>query len=160
MGCEKCNGTGKIGRNVPADPRVFDVGNGFTMQDMGGYETHACECGADLPPVDGKATWWGLGGIYSKTIGVPVGDESIEVAVRTEVPRREDGRRVHRTQENFYYPTMIDFECSCDKLTLFSETARELAAALIEAADVCDKADAVGGKGKPNLTTENAEDAE
>jgi hypothetical protein len=57
-----------------------------------------------------------------------------------EVPRDKRGRRLHRTQENFYYPTMIDVELP-SRLLMHPDMARDLAAALVAAAEVCEKAD-------------------
>jgi len=139
--CEKCGDTGKLRYSIAPTPGTIDLGDGMTMVDMGGSGTAACECVRDLPAIDGKATWWESEQIYSENVPVPIGCDSIDVAVDGEVPRDEHGRRVHRVGENAYYPTLIRLEASRPCLTLFADDARALAKALIEAADACEAAD-------------------
>lgn len=136
-----CKGTGKIGYVIPGDPEPRPIGGGCTVQIGDGYGTRACECVRDLPAIYDRATWWEWESVYSAEVSVPVHDDSISIRVGCEVPRKEDGRRCHRTADNCYYPALIDLEVSCEQLTLFPDTARELAAALIAAADACEKAD-------------------
>ena len=143
--CTICNGTGKVGYTIPGDPepRYIDGGpnEGYTIQTMDGYGTRACECVANLPAIYDRATWWDLEYVHSAEINVPFGSESVSLSVYCEVPRAENGRRCHRTNANCWYPAMIDVEVSAEKLTLFPATARELAAALLAAAEACEKAD-------------------
>jgi hypothetical protein len=139
--CEKCGDTGKIRYSFLGDvaPRPFGS-DGTTIQYMGGSGTRACSCVRDLPAIDGKATWWETESIYSEVVQVPIGCECITVEADCEVPRDENGRRVHRTGDNVYYPALIRMEAPVSS-TLHSDSARELAAALIAAADECDKRD-------------------
>lgn len=141
MACE-CGGTGKVAYKIPAAPGEINLGDGMVMVDMGGSGTRACECVRDLPAIDGKATWWESELVFSEVVPVPIGDESIELLVDGEVPRDEHGRRVHRTAHNAYYPTLVRMEALPASVTLFGDDARELAAALLRAADACDAADA------------------
>lgn len=71
---------------------------------------------------------------------MPIGCECIEIAADCEVPRREDGRRLHRTPPNAWYPPVVTIE-SPASVTLHAEDARKLAAALSAAAGVCDARD-------------------
>lgn len=137
--CRRCGDTGKVGYRTLGEVEPRDMGT-FTVQDMGGWGTRACECVRDLPPVDGRATWWESETLYSKVVDVPIGCECIELRVDGEVPRMADGRRAHRTGDNVYYPTLISLEPP-GKVELFPEDARKLAEALIEAADICEQAD-------------------
>lgn len=141
VGCERCGGTGKVSYRTLGSLDPTPIGDGMTIQDMGGSGTRACACVRDLPAIDGEATWWETEAVYSEVVGVPIGDECIEITADVEVPRMENGQRVHRTAANAYYPPLIDVEVAAPKTTLHSDTARELAAALIAAADACDKAD-------------------
>lgn len=139
--CTACSGTGKASYVIPGDSEPRQIGGGYSVQTMDGYGTRACECVRDLPSMYGRAKWWEWESVYSAEVSVPVGDETISISVGCEVPRSERGRRCHRTVENCYYPALIDLEASSEKVTLFSSTARELAAALIAAAEACEKAD-------------------
>ena len=139
--CNICNGTGKVvHREPPSAPE--DFGNGVTVQCMGGSSTRACACVRDLPPIDGKATWWDQETIYHAVVTSEMWDEAVEISCRCEVPRREDGRRVHRTAENFCYSTTVDIE-GPEKLQLLPADARKFAAALVAAADACERADVI-----------------
>lgn len=138
--CAKCGGSGKISYRTLGDLEPTDMGDGTSIQAMGGWSTRACECVRDLPAIDGKATWWETETIHSAVVAVPIFDEAVEITADCEVPRGPDGRRYHRNYENAYYPPLIAVE-SPEKITLHSETARELAQALIAAADACDNAD-------------------
>lgn len=138
--CAECGGTGKIGyRTLGGD--VVNLGNGVVMEELGGWSTRPCACVKDLPAADGKASWWTSETVYAETVAIPIGNEAVEITADCEVPRAENGRRVHRTAENAYYPPLVDVVTDRDKLTLHSDTAREIAAALIAAADACDEAD-------------------
>ncbi len=143
--CERCGGTGKLRYGIAGSAEKIDLGNGTYMQDAGGSGTRACECVRDLPAIDGEATWWDLKSIYSQIVGIPIGNEACEVSADCEVPRDENGGRVHRTRENAYYPPLIKVMGLGDVI-LHSDTAREVAAALIAAADACDKADELAGR--------------
>lgn len=92
--------------------------------------------------VPGKATHWSLESIFSAQVDVPFHNEYIEIGVSTEVPLNDAKQRVVR-RGNRYYPTTIDVECSHSDFTLFPDTARELAKALLAAADACEAADMV-----------------
>lgn len=142
--CARCADTGKVVYRLLGDAAPRPFGDGVTIQDMGGWGTRACPCVRDLPATDGKATWWETETIYNEVVGVPIGNEAAEVRATGEVPRGDDGRRVHRTRENAYYPPLVDVECPAS-MTLHADSARELAAALIAAADACDKADELAG---------------
>ncbi len=150
MACEDCNGTGKISYRTLGDALPTDIGNGLSVQAMGGWSTRACKCVRDLPATDGEATWWESETIYSAVVSVPIGCEAIEIDASSEVPRGPDGRRYHRTPDNAYYPPLIRMEMEC-AATLHADTAREIAAALIAAADACDAVDlATYGPGVPS----------
>jgi hypothetical protein len=101
--------------------------------------TIPCECRKALPPREGQASWWGLESIYSQDVRIPVGDESFEVSVSAEVPYDSANYRVQR-RGNRYYPTLIDIECP-DFMTLHACTARDLARALLAAAEAAEKID-------------------
>lgn len=139
VSCEKCD-NGKITYRTLGDALPTELGDGTTIQMGDGFGTRPCECVRDLPPVDGEASWWDDESIYSKVVPVPIHNEAVEVGASCEIPLREDGRRVHRTADNAYYPPLIDVQAP-KSMTLHAETARELAAALNAAADACDKAD-------------------
>lgn len=140
MSCELCNGTGKQVYRMIGDALPRDLGNGLSIQDMGGSGTRACKCVRDLPAIHGHATWWETETIYSEVVAVPIGNEAVEITADCEVPRGANGRRYHRVGANVYYPPLIRLEMEC-AATLHSDTAREIAAALTAAADACDKAD-------------------
>jgi hypothetical protein len=140
MTCAICNGTGKVKYRMLGDAMPTDVGNGVSVQAMDGWGTKPCACVKDLPAIAGVASWWDLETIYSKVVTVPIGNECAEITADCEIPRNDNGRRLHRTAENAYYPPLIRFEVP-GHMTLHSDTAREMAAALIAAADACDKAD-------------------
>lgn len=140
--CEKCGGTGKLRYDIAPTPGTIDLGDGMTMVDMGGSGTAACECVRDLPACDGTATWWDLESIFSESVPVPIGDDSIEVRADCEIPRAANGRRVHRTPENAYYPPLVEVELLGSTVTFHAVDARVLAAALVKAADACDERDA------------------
>lgn len=141
MACERCGGSGKVRYSIlPSRPDAVDLGGGVSVKDMGGSGTRACVCVRDLPPTAGHASWWETETIWSDVVPVPIGDGCVEITADGEVPRREDGRRVHRTQENAYYPALIRVSVAGD-MTLHPEDARALAAALIVAAQACEERD-------------------
>lgn len=116
------------------------MGNGTTIQNIGGSGSRPCACVRDLPAIDGKATWWNTETIYSAVVGIPIGNECMEITADCEIPLNDAGRRLHRTADNAYYPPLVNVE-GLGRAMLHSDTAREIAAALIAAADACDKAD-------------------
>lgn len=93
--------------------------------------TRACPCVRDLPAIDGHATWWELEVVWEKTIRVGY-DDVFEVVVTSEVPRMDDGQRVHR-KGNRYWPTMIDTHGEVGR-SHTADTLREVSAALLAAA--------------------------
>lgn len=141
MSCEKCGGTGKLRYDIAPSGEARRVGD-VIIEDRGGSGTRACPCVRDLPAVDGHAKWWESETIHSAVVDVPIFQECVEIEATCEVPRAENGQRVHRTAENAYYPPLVEVQTP-EKLTLHSDTARELATALIAAADACDRADAL-----------------
>jgi hypothetical protein len=147
MACDECNGTGKQSYRTIGDALPTDIGNGLSVQAMGGWGTRACKCVRDLPAIDGQATWWETEVIYSTVVPIPIGNEAAEITADCEIPRGPDGRRYHRTADNAYYPPLIRLELEC-AATLHSDTAREIAAALVAAADACDKADELAMSGR------------
>lgn len=156
--CPKCGGKGKISYRTPGDLEPTPLGDGTTIQSMGGWGTRACECVRDLPATDGKATWWETETIYSDVVSFPIFSECVEIHAICEVPRGDDGRRYHRTAENAYYPALIDAVWpGGEKSTLHADTARELAAVLIAAADACDKADELAVATMPTDTATEPE---
>lgn len=100
--------------------------------------TALCACRRTLAPREGRASWWTLESIYAASVEIPIGDAAVEIAVRAEVPVRDDNYVVHR-HGNRYWPTLIEVECAT--MTLHPATARELAQKLIDAADVADQID-------------------
>jgi hypothetical protein len=139
--CDKCGGTGKINYRTPGDLEPTQLTEDTTIQNIGGWSTRACSCVRDLPATDGHATWWESETIYSAVVDVPIGAECIEVKAECEVPRGDDGRRYHRTADNSYFPPLVELEFPRPGVMLHAEDARKFAAALIAAADACDKAD-------------------
>lgn len=131
--CAKCGDTGSYEKREK-ESRLMSDGSTWEFE---AFLTIPCECRRELPPRDGKATWWSLERVYERD--VIVGVDTITVAVRAEVPMSADGYRVHR-YGNRYYPTMIDVEEW--PTLLLPDDVRKLAAVLIEAADVCDRIDA------------------
>lgn len=137
--CAECGGKGKISYRTPKGDS-YKLGD-TVVTDLGGISTRPCKCVKDLAPVAGKATWWTSDVIYTETVVIPIGSEALEITAECEVPRGENGAALLRTAANAYYPPLIDLTTERDKLTLHSDTAREIAAALVAAADACDKAD-------------------
>ena len=146
--CGICNGSGEVQYRTIGDALPTDLGNGVTIQSRGGTSTRACSCVRDLPATDGTATWWDSETLYTQIVMAPIFNECFEVAATGEVPRNEHGRRVHRTRENAHWPSLIHLDAPASS-TLHPVDARKLAAALSEAADACDRADALatGGPG-------------
>lgn len=138
--CDKCGDTGVVRYTTLGDAEPHDMGDGTMIQDMGGSGSRACSCVRDLPAIDGKATWWESEPIHSVVVGIPIGNECCEIVADCEIPRNDQGRRLHRTADNAYYPPLVNVD-GLGHATLHSDTARELAAALVAAADACDKAD-------------------
>ena len=140
--CGKCGGSGTLTYRTLGDALPTPMGNGTTVQAMGGFGTRPCECVRDLPAIDGEATWWGSETIFSEVVQVPIFNEAAEVNAECEIPYRGDGRRVHRTAANAYYPPLINVDTP-RSMTFHAEDARKFADALRAAADACDKADAL-----------------
>jgi hypothetical protein len=138
MACAKCDDKGAYGVEEPEEKRQMADGSTWVFGPT--YSTVLCDCRKDVPPRDGKASWWTLESVYDADVVIPIGDESVSVKVSAEVPMSDDNYRLHRFG-NRYYPTLIDVEVSHDKLTLHSDTARELAKALMAAADSADRID-------------------
>lgn len=132
----KCDGSGEI---VTITQKEWPQADG-TVIVTSGHSTSLCECRSSLPPREGKARWWGSRTVYEQTVGIPVDDETVSIEVQTEVPVSADGYPVV-TRGNRYYPTLVNVELDSRSLTLHSNTARELAARLIEAADAADRCD-------------------
>jgi hypothetical protein len=149
VSCDRCGGTGKRRLTRPPSGESWRIGD-VVVEDGGGSSTAACDCVRDLPAIDGMATWWESETIHHVVVPVPIFDDAVEITAECEVPRRADGQRVHRTAENAYYPPLITVE-SPERITLDSEDARALAAALAAAADACDRADALAAEtnGRP-----------
>ena len=143
--CAKCGGTGKIRYGTIGDALPIDLGNGTTIQAMGGFGTRACECVRDLPAIDGDACWWETEDIYSTHIteGVVMGSECIYVSADCEVPRNDLGRRVHRTARNAYYPPMVRVEVDGGSVTMRVDGAEKLIEALTAAVQLCGNAEAL-----------------
>src|SRR5690606_35050536 len=89
---------------------------------------------------DGTAAWWTTESVYSATVDLPIGDTSVEIAVRAEVPMSAENYRVHR-RGNRYWPTTVRVELDDADLDLLPQTARELAQRLVDAADAADAID-------------------
>lgn len=137
--CEKCGGTGKIGYRTSGGDTVT-MSDGTVIQEMSGYSTRACSCVRDLPAIEGHATWWETEIVWSKVWTDSIyPDSAVEMQVETEVPRDENGRRVHM-RGNRYYPTMVDVELP-SKLLMHPFQARDLALKLMAAAQVCEDID-------------------
>jgi hypothetical protein len=102
--------------------------------------THPCACRERISPRGGDAAWWSLETVLSTAVDIPIGAQQINVSVRAEVPMSRDNFRVHR-HGNRYYPTLIDVAVGDESLSLHAETARELAAALIAAAEASEAID-------------------
>ena len=130
--CVKCAGTGAI-----AYERTRQYG------DMETHEcgSNPCDCRMMLPPREGVVQWWSLETTYERTITLPMIDRRIVVSVRSEVPLSQDNYRVVM-RGNRYYPCTVDIGLhGSDSESLWPSLARELAVALIEAADRCDAID-------------------
>lgn len=126
--CEKCKDTGAYVVNTE------DEGKGF-----GGYSTYRCVCRMMLAPREGTASWWASETVLSVDVTVPIFNEMISIEVSSEVPMSADNYRVLR-RGNRYYPTLITIETP-PHLTLHADTARNLARALMQAAEAVDKID-------------------
>lgn len=138
--CPKCSGKGKLTYGIAGSDERVDLGGGVYMTDGGGFGTRACPCVADLPAIDGTATWWESETVYSEIVDIPIGADCCEINADAEIPRANNGRRVHRTADNAYYPPLVRVMGLGDA-TFHAEDARKLAAVLNAAADACDKAD-------------------
>lgn len=137
--CDKCNDTGTLRHEIgPIMPPV-DMGNGVTLESMGGLMSSLCECRKSLPPRHGKAAWWNTEDRLSETYKTIVSDE-IHATVNLEVPISIDNYRVHRTRDNAYYPAAITLDLPADNVTFHTvEDLRGFAAFLIKIADQAEK---------------------
>lgn len=131
MVCDKCNDTG-----------AYVVTHRETMPNGGelaGSSTIQCLCRAAIPPRQGRAVWWSSESVLSIDVKIPIFDESVSITVDAEVPMSKDNFRLQR-RGNRYYPTLIHIEAPKD-MTLHACTARDLARALIQAAEAAEKVD-------------------
>lgn len=123
--CE-CGGTGKV-------CYIETHANGRT------YMTRLCACRENVPPREGKAQWWTQETVFSASVDTVI-DGLIEIVVKPEVPISAENYRVVR-RGNRYYPTTIDVEVFGRSFWMHTNTARELAQRLIQAADAADAID-------------------
>gem|GEM_PF-4734792 len=132
--CARCGDSGKVRTE---EDHLDQQGNvvGHTSG------TLQCECRRDLPPRDGKASWWGSEQTHEEIWQSSIWeDEMVEVSVCAEVPYDENGYRVHR-RGNRYYPTTATLACSESISFLGPDDLRGLAAVLTRAADAIDAVD-------------------
>ena len=126
--CAVCLGTGNIRYEHRHESGAMEWG------------TRLCGCREVVPAREGKAHWWSLETLFERELEIPIGRESFLVEVKAEVPIDSQNYRVQRLG-NRYYPTLIDVHLGSAELSLHPDTAREIAKALIEAADMADKTD-------------------
>jgi hypothetical protein len=87
------------------------------------------------------ASHWGLTTIYSAVVSVSWGhDDWAEVWVETETPMAKGDVLVQR-HGNRYYPSTVKLLLSEDEADMPPERARQLAAALLRAAEVAEATD-------------------
>jgi NTP pyrophosphatase (non-canonical NTP hydrolase) len=101
-----------------------------------------------VPPINGefvnaKAAHWTMVSVYSREMDL-IGRRDFAVHVETEEPRNEAQERVVR-RGNRYYPTTVTIDVGDADVWMHPAEARELAAYLIEAADVADACDLPDG---------------
>lgn len=137
--CSRCGGKGTVVYREIGDALPTDIGNGVTIQNTGGLSTRSCSCVRDLPPIDGKATWWESENVWSAVFTGTIENEACEITVDAEVPRDENGRRVVM-RGNRYFPTWVEVQAP-PLMRLHPEDARRLALKLLAAAEVCDSID-------------------
>ncbi len=137
MRCDKCHGTGAYAVMEPEERRTLS--DGSISISGPGFSTVACACRETLPPRDGKAAWWTLESVYAIDVTVPIFDDVFSITVKAEVPMSDENFRVHR-RGNRYYPTLINIE-SPREMTLHACSARELARALLAAAEAAERID-------------------
>lgn len=143
-----CDGSGSI-KYVEREPddAVKQLGHGLVAGPATTYGTHLCSCRRALPPRDGEARWWSSKTVYSAEWQGVVFEPTAEISVRGEVPVSDENYVLHRTEENFYWPTSVSVTFSDpDMGWLFPDEARELARLLVEAADAADAWDKVPHK--------------
>lgn len=126
-----CQGTGKL---EWSDTTIHP--NGASASSSRG--SRLCPCRLAVEPRAGEAQWWTQEVIYSASVPVPIGNETVEITVKAEVPVSSENYRLVR-KGNRYYPTTVDLECG--DVTLFPDDARLLAQRLIEAANAADGID-------------------
>lgn len=131
--CQTCGGAGTV------EQRFHEESADGSVR-MGGLISSLCACRASLPPSGGTAAWWTTERVYSATVDLPIGDTSVEISVRAEVPISAENYRVHR-RGNRYWPTTVRVELDDADLDLLPQTARELAQRLVDAADAADAID-------------------
>lgn len=132
--CGICHDTGATERHERSRRTLQDG----TVIESSALLTDPCVCRRGLPPRDGKATWWSLEPVFSRT--VMVGCDEVTVSVAAEVPMDAENYRVHR-RGNRYYPTTIDVEPETWPSVMHPDQTRELAQALIDAAAICEAID-------------------
>lgn len=140
-----CDGSGQI-KYVEREPETVrrPIGGGLELGPMVTHGTHLCRCRWEAEPRVGDARWWTSRSVYSAEWESSVHRHEGEIMVRGEVPVSDENFIVHRTGENFYYPTTIDLDFDQDWLhSLFPDEARDLAAKLVAAADAADAYDEV-----------------
>lgn len=137
--CQKCGGDGKIVYRTIGDAMPTDLGNGVAVQNTGGFSTRACSCVRDLPPIEGKATWWESETAWSVVFTDTIISDAAEITVDAEVPRDENGRRVVM-RGNRYYPTWVELQAP-PRMLMHPDAARAFALKLLAAAEACDAVD-------------------
>lgn len=140
--CSKCGDTGTTTYRTLGDVEPRPFGEGYTIQDMGGFHTRACSCVRDLPPIDDEATWWESETVFNEVFTDTITpDRAVEITVSREVPRNKAGRECVM-RGNRYFPTMVDVEGELgmlhgDALERFAELLQRAAAKVREIDDPC-----------------------
>jgi hypothetical protein len=127
--CGRCNGTGKLRyeeEHLPVQHADGTIVEGRTSG------TRPCRCVRDLPAIEGDASWWNSEVVWESVFNDSIGlDEVVEISVCSEVPRREDGRRVQMLG-NRCYPTMVELHLPSEML-MHPFQLRDLALKLLAA---------------------------
>lgn len=140
MKCKTCGGSGKIIHDHKPGP-IVSMGDGSTMQSIGGYSTELCECRKSLPLRDGKASYWVHGPSVSREWKSLCDYLAVSVDLTPELPVSEDNYPLRRTMENAYYPASIYVAITEGDQVLTSDDLRELAKFLVKCADEVDQLD-------------------